>query len=385
MNAKLFEGKETPFYYYDLALLRRTLAAIHTATVDCPHYHVHYAVKACAHPEVLHTIAAAGLGADCVSGGEIMAATHCGFAPEKIVFAGVGKSDREIKTALEIGISCFNVESIPELENINEIAQSMDKTARVAFRINPNVDAHTHAKITTGLNENKFGLAMDDMIPAIRQARQMNNIEYIGLHFHIGSQITEMAPFAALAERINRLQLLLEAEGIATPGINVGGGLGVDYQTPDLNPIPDFDSYFSTFKNKLQVRDGQEVHFELGRSVTAQCGSLVSRVLYVKQGHKKKFVIVDAGMTDLVRPAMYGSYHHTLNLTSESAEEEVYDIVGPICESSDVFHTDYKLPTTRRGDILVFRSAGAYGEIMASQYNCRRLPGSITDSSPEHS
>lgn len=381
MNPKLFEGKETPFYYYDLSLLRRTLTAIKSATADSPHFHVHYAVKACAHPEILRTIAQAGLGADCVSGGEVEIAAEYGFSPEKIVFAGVGKTDWEIQTALDIDIACFNVESLPELENINALAAQSGKKARVAFRINPNIDAHTHAKITTGLNENKFGLAMDDMIAAIRRAQELSHIEYIGLHFHIGSQITEMQPFAALADRINQLQLLLEAEGITTPSINVGGGLGVDYQTPDLHPIPDFEAYFSTFKERLQVRKNQEVHFELGRSVTAQCGSLVSRVVYVKQGHEKQFVIVDAGMTDLVRPAMYGSYHHTLNLTSTSAEEEVYDIVGPICESSDVFHTDYKLPTTRRGDLIVFRSAGAYGETMASRYNCRQLPGSIIYSS----
>lgn len=379
MNIQRFEEQQTPFYYYDLELLRRTLSAIQTATADAPHFRVHYAVKACANPAVLRTIAESGLGADCVSGGEIKVAAQFGFAPERIVFAGVGKADWEIKAALEIGISCFNVESLPELENISELASQMGRVARVAFRINPNVDAHTHAKITTGLNENKFGLAMDDMIPAIRRAQELPAIEYIGLHFHIGSQITEMHPFVSLAKRVNELQLQLEAAGIETPSINVGGGIGIDYQNPDTNPIPDFESYFATFKEHLQVREGQEVHFELGRSITAQCGSLITRVLYVKEGHEKKFIIVDAGMTDLVRPAMYGSYHQTDNLTRPDGEPQVYDIVGPICESSDVFHTNLTFPFTQRGDLLAFRSAGAYGEIMASQYNCRTLPGSITD------
>lgn len=379
MNIQRFEEQQTPFYYYDLELLRRTLSTIKTAIADTPHYHVHYAVKACANPAVLRTIAESDLGADCVSGGEVKVAAQHGFAPGRIVFAGVGKADWEIKAALEIGISCFNVESLPELENINELASQMGRIARVAFRINPNVDAHTHAKITTGLNENKFGLAMEDMIPAIRRAQELPAIEYIGLHFHIGSQITEMHPFASLAERINELQLQLEAAGIVTPSINVGGGLGIDYQHPDTNPIPNFENYFATFKKHLQVREGQEVHFELGRSITAQCGSLITRVLYVKEGHEKKFIIVDAGMTDLVRPAMYGSYHQTDNLSCPDGERQVYDIVGPICESSDVFHTNLTFPFTKRGDLLAFRSAGAYGEIMASQYNCRTLPGSITD------
>lgn len=376
MNYSDFQGRPTPFYHYDLSLLRQTLQAIQDATADAPHFHVHYAVKACATPAVLRVIADSGLGADCVSGGEVERAFEQGFPAEKIVFAGVGKTDREIETALRIGIAAFNVESVPELEVINEIAERLGITARVAFRINPNVDAHTHAKITTGLNENKFGLAIDDMVSTIRRAQALPHVEYIGLHFHIGSQITELHPFVALCERINELQTALRQAGIVTPSINVGGGLGVDYEHPLDHPIPDFASYFAVFKQHLLLEAGQEVHFELGRSIVAQCGVLVSRVLYVKQGHEKQFVILDAGMTDLIRPAMYGSYHQADNLTSTATETQVYDIVGPICESSDVFLTDYRLPITQRGDLLVFRSAGAYGEIMASQYNCRQLPAS---------
>ena len=340
---------------------------------------MHYAVKACATPGILRLIAAAGLGADCVSGGEVERAADCGFAPADIVFAGVGKSDQEINTALRLGISCFNVESLPELEVINELAAAQGKVANVAFRINPNVDAHTHAKITTGLNENKFGLAMEDMLPAIRRAQELPAVKYVGLHFHIGSQITELEPFENLVQRVNELQNVLDAEGIRTEWINVGGGLGVNYAQPEEEPIPDFASYFRVFKEKLALRPGQQVHFELGRAVVAQCGSLVCRVLYVKHGHEKDFVIVDAGMTDLMRPALYGSTHEARNLSHPEAPIARFDIVGPICESSDVFLSDYNLPSPQRGDLIAFKSAGAYGEIMASCYNCRPLPESWID------
>lgn len=388
MTTEHFEGRQTPFYYYDLALLRRTLDAINEAKADCPNYCVHYAVKACAAPEILNEIAKAGLGADCVSGGEVLRAAENGFSASDIVFAGVGKADWEIEAALDLGISMFNVESLPELEVINELAVARGKVARVAFRINPNVDGHTHAKITTGLVENKFGIAMENMIFAIRRAETLSNVEFVGLHFHIGSQITEMSPFAALCSRINELTAQLEGDGIHVKSINVGGGLGVDYQHPDTCPIPDFKAYFDTFRTHLRLADDQELHFELGRAVVAQCGALVTRVLYVKEGHQKSFVIVDAGMTDLIRPALYDAYHQADNLTAAedtkrqataNDAQQTYDVVGPICESSDVFLRDYQMPLTRRGDLIVFRTAGAYGEIMASQYNCRRLPGRMVE------
>ena len=379
MDLKRFSERRTPFYTYDTQLLQQTLAAIRDAIADAPHFHVHYAVKACATPGILRLIAAAGLGADCVSGGEIERAADCGFAPADIVFAGVGKSDQEINTALRLGISCFNVESLPELEVINELAAAQGKVANVAFRINPNVDAHTHAKITTGLNENKFGLAMEDMLPAIRRAQELPAVKYVGLHFHIGSQITELEPFENLVQRVNELQNVLDAEGIRTEWINVGGGLGVNYAQPEEDPIPDFAGYFRVFKEKLALRPGQQVHFELGRAVVAQCGSLISRVLYVKHGHEKDFVIVDAGMTDLMRPALYGSTHEARNLSHPEAPIARFDIVGPICESSDVFLSNYNMPSPQRGDLIAFKSAGAYGEIMASCYNCRPLPASWID------
>ena len=382
MNLSKLEQNETPFYYYDLGLLARTLQAIRQAVADAPQFHVHYAVKACATPAILQKISQAGLGADCVSGGEIVRAIEAGFPSSRIVYAGVGKTDREIRIALQHDIAAFNVESTAELEVINALATEMGRKARVAFRINPNVDAHTHEKITTGLNENKFGIAMQDACSAIRLAQQLESIDFIGLHFHIGSQITSFEPFVELCHCINALSEKLEAEGIEVRSINVGGGLGIDYDHPEEHPIPDFEGYFRTFKEHLRLRPSQELHFELGRAVVAQCGNLVSRVVYVKHGIAKHFIIVDAGMTDLIRPAMYGSFHKPVNMSAAARGEEgseVYDLVGPICESSDVFVKDYEMPLTQRGDIIVFRSAGAYGEIMASQYNCRPLPGSIAE------
>lgn len=375
-----FKKIRTPFYYYDTDLLRQTLKDIRANT--SPDMHVHYAVKACANPKVLGIIAQEGFGADCVSGGEIQAALNAGFPAGKIVYAGVGKSDWEIELGLDVGIFAFNVESIPELEIINQLAVLKGKRARIALRINPNVGAHTHANITTGLAENKFGIDMQDMERVIAVANAMNGVEFIGLHFHIGSQILEMDDFAALSCRINEIQDRLEAAGIPTVSdINVGGGLGIDYRQPDHNPIPDFRSYFGTYRKNLRLRPGQQLHFELGRAIVGQCGTLVARVLYIKSNPIKNFCIVDAGMTDLIRPALYDAYHHIENLTAESPSDYVtYDVVGPICESSDVFIKNYGMPRTGRGDLVAFRSAGAYGEIMASGYNCRTLPeGYITE------
>lgn len=375
-----FQKLRTPFYYYDTALLRRTLTEIlHNLS---PNMHVHYAVKACANPKILNIIAQAGLGADCVSGGEIQAALHAGFPANKIVYAGVGKSDWEIELGLDADIFAFNVESIPELEIINQLSISKGKKARVALRINPNVGAHTHSNITTGLAENKFGIDMQDMEYLIGMTQEMSGVEFVGLHFHIGSQILEMDDFVVLSHRINEIQNRLEATGIHTiENINVGGGLGIDYKQPDHNPIPDFHAYFDTYRQNLQLRPGQQLHFELGRSIVGQCGTLVSRVLYIKSNPIKNFCIVDAGMTDLVRPALYGAYHQVDNLTADTPTDFVtYDVVGPICESSDVFIKNYGMPRTKRGDLVAFRSAGAYGEIMASGYNCRQLPvGYITE------
>ena len=383
------QTRQTPYYLYDTELLQRTLEVLNREVQKYTNYEVHYAIKANANPMLLRLINRAGLGIDCVSGGEIEAAVKAGFPTSKIVFAGVGKSDWEIRTALHNDIYCFNVESIPELEVINELAGRMSKRAGICFRINPDVGAHTHANITTGLAENKFGIALEDTLRVIRIARNMEHIRLRGLHFHIGSQILEMDDFRDLALRINEIQDSLQAEGITLEDINVGGGLGVDYDNPNAHPIPNFRDYFATFHTHLRQRPGQHIHFELGRAIVAQCGSLITRVLYIKEGTERQFAIVDAGMTELIRPALYGAHHkiesisasNQLQLSQElpfmtTDELQTYDVVGPICESSDIFGHDVRLPRLQRGDLLAIRSAGAYGETMASQYNLRPLPKS---------
>ena len=366
-----FASIETPFYYYDMDLLRSTLSE--AASVSGRYgYKVHYAVKANANSEILDEVRRAGLGVDCVSGNEIKAALRSGFDPSGIVFAGVGKTDREIVTALKAGISCFNVESSAELEVIDELAGNLGVKADIAFRVNPNVNAHTHHYITTGLEENKFGIGLWELESIIAKAEQLPNVNLEGLHFHIGSQILEMGPFRELCNRINGIQKDLEARKIAIRSINVGGGLGIDYIRPDENPVPDFESYFGTFAKYLELREGQELHFELGRALVAQCGTLITKVSYVKEGQHKKFAIVDAGMNDLIRPALYQAYHKIENLSSDGPEDR-YDVVGPVCESSDCFGKEVQLPQTSRGDLLAIRSAGAYGQIMAMRYNLRDL------------
>lgn len=361
----------TPFYYYDVKLLQDTLDMVKNEAGKYG-YHAHYAVKANANPRILSIIAENGLGADCVSGGEVKAALDAGFPADKIVFAGVGKADWEINLGLDNDIFCFNVESAVELEIIDELAAAKNKVASVALRINPEVDAHTHAKITTGMKENKFGINLSQLGQVLDNLANLKNVKLIGIHFHIGSQITDMSAFRNLVIRVNEIQEDLEARGIRIENVNFGGGLGIDYYHPNHLPIPAFDNYFAVFNKLLKVRPGQQVHFEPGRSVVAQCGTLISKVLYVKEGETKKFAILDAGFTELIRPAMYDAYHRIENISSDE-EVELYDVVGPICESSDVFGKDVELNKAHRGDLIALRSAGAYGEVMASQYNCRQL------------
>lgn len=364
----------TPFYFYDTTLLKNTLEAIKKET-DKYNFTQHYAIKANANPRILKLIASYGFGADCVSGGEVRAAIEAGFPADKVVFAGVGKADWEINLALDADIFCFNVESLAELYIINELAIAKNKIARVEFRVNPNVDAHTHAKITTGLSENKFGINLSQISSVIKEAKTLSNIQVVGLHFHIGSQITDMSAFKDLCIKANELQDSLEKEGFTFPNMNFGGGLGIDYHHPNHINIPDFENYFAVFNKLVERREGQNIHFELGRAVVGQCGNLISRVLYVKEGEVKRFAILDAGFTELIRPAMYDAYHRIENLSSNLAEKE-YDVVGPICESSDVFGKEVMLNEVKRGDIIALRSAGAYGEVMSSQYNLRNLPNS---------
>ncbi len=368
---KRITGAETPFYYYDLDLLNATLDQVKDAA-DKRGFHVHYALKANFNERLLNTIQSKGFGADCVSGAEVQKSIDRGFAPEKITFAGVGKSDKEIITALKHGIFAFNVESIQEMEVINELAGQQNVIAKVSLRINPNVDAHTHHYITTGLDENKFGVPTSELENAAAVIRNATNVALIGLHFHVGSQITDMNVFKSLCVKVNEWKNWFEERGTQITVINVGGGLGVDYQNPDGNPIPDFEAYFDIFDKFLERSVQQEVHFELGRAIVAQCGSLVSRVLYTKSGLKKNFLILDAGMTELMRPALYQAYHKIEKVGfSRSHEVKNYDVVGPICESSDCFGKEVPLEECKRGDMIAIRTAGAYGEVMASNYNLR--------------
>lgn len=365
---------KTPCYYYNIDLLEKTLESVKAAS-EKYRYHVHYAIKANANPVLLKLIQRYGLGADCVSGNEIARALECGFPAEKIVYAGVGKSDEEIELALQNDIFCFNCESLPEILVIDEIARRLNKKAKIALRINPNVDAHTHHYITTGIEENKFGIYLYDLEHVITAVNPLKNIELTGLHFHIGSQITDMSVFRGLCLRVNEIQKKLKQQGVILSQVNFGGGLGIDYDKPYGEPIADFTSYFDTFADFFEPEPHQQIHFELGRSIIAHCGDLISKVLYVKEGKNKKFVILDAGMNDLLRPALYQAFHKIENISSHGPEEK-YDVVGPICESSDCFGKDVTLSETSRGDRIVIHSCGAYGETMASQYNLRNLPGS---------
>ncbi len=373
-NIDKLKNIQTPFYYYNTELLRNTLGVVKTETERFGYFQ-HYAIKANANARILKIIASYGFGADCVSGGEIKAALNAGFPSNKIVYAGVGKADWEINLGLEADIFCFNVESLAELLIINELAENKNKIANVELRINPNVDAHTHAKITTGLAENKFGINIGQIDSILEESKKLANIKVIGLHFHIGSQITQMAPFEALCKRVNELQIELEQKGYHFENLNFGGGLGIDYQNPVENSIPNFSDFFKAYSENIQKREGQNIHFELGRAIVGQCGNLISKVLYVKEGEVKNFAILDAGMTELIRPAMYDSYHQIENITS-CGETAKYDVVGPICESSDVFGKDRSLNMVKRGNLIALHSAGAYGEVMSSMYNLRELPKS---------
>lgn len=368
-----FNQIETPFYFYDLEVLRNTLEVVKKESANSG-YKVHYAVKANANPRILKIISSYGLGADCVSYNEIEAAIAAGFNPSDIVFAGVGKTDKDITAALQAGIYCFNCESIPEIEVMNQLAEKLHKTASIALRINPYIDAHTHKYITTGIEESKFGINTWEIDDVIRRLAGFKNIKLIGIHFHIGSQITRMSVFKSLCARINELQIWFSSHNISLEIINVGGGLGIDYENPEHNP--EFPDYFSLLHEFIDLLPGQELHTEPGRSIVGQCGSLISKVLFIKNGSNTQFAIIDAGMTDLIRPALYQAHHKIENLSSRGSIYR-YDVVGPICESSDTFAKFIELPETSRGNIIAIRSAGAYGEAMAMRYNLRDLPKSV--------
>ncbi len=370
---KKFREIPTPFYYYDLDVLNETCRKVKEES-EKSGFSIHYAVKANANPRILGIIASYGFGADCVSYNEIERAMECGFSPSDIVFAGVGKTDHEIESALKARISCFNCESIAEIEVVDSIAGRLNMNATIALRINPYIEAHTHKYITTGIAESKFGISAWELKDVLERMATLGNVTLEGIHFHIGSQITKMSVFKSLCSRVNELQEWFSSQNIDLKTINLGGGLGIDYNNPDS--APDFDEYFSLIRELVRIRPGQKIHFEPGRSIVAQCGSLITKVLYIKKGSNTTFAVVDAGMTDLIRPALYQAHHEIQNLSSDGKTEK-YDVVGPICESSDTFAKFIELPETVRGDILAIRSAGAYGETMASRYNLRDIPKSV--------
>lgn len=368
-----FRNIPTPFYYYDLDVLTNTLETL-KKEASRAEFKLHYAVKANHNPEILKIISSYGLGADCVTWNEIDAALKAGFDPAGIVFAGVGKSDNEIINAIKADIFCFNCESIPEMEVINEFAVKLNKKVRIALRINPLIDAQTHKYITTGIAESKFGINTWDLEEVLNKLSDMKHLELIGIHFHVGSQITKLSIFKTLCIHINEIQEWFSVRNSELKVINVGGGLGIDYENPDKPQK--FGEYFSLIRKFVDLRPGQEIHAEPGRSIVGQCGSLISKVLYIKKGSNTNFAVIDAGMTDLIRPALYQAYHKIENLTSNGKLTR-YDVDGPVCESSDTFAKFIELPETKRGDIIAIRSAGAYGEAMASRYNLRNLAPAV--------
>ncbi len=367
-----FKSVDTPFYFYDLQKLRTVLDAL-DREINQYKYHIHYALKANANPVILKEMVKRGYGADCVSGGEVQASLDAGFIPDQVVFAGVGKSDAEINLALNNNISCFNAESLQELEVINELAAQKNKIAKIALRLNPDVDAKTHRYITTGLNENKFGINPGDLPQVIELLNTAKNLEFHGLHFHIGSQITDLSAFKHLCLKVNEFNNYFKEHQLYPKTINVGGGLGIDYHNPEEKLIPDFINFFRIFDRFLELDPNQEVHFEPGRSLVANCGELITRVLYIKPGLSKSFAVVDAGMNELIRPALYEAFHKIDNLSNPQNHDKKYDVVGPVCETSDTFGKDVPLPETRRGDLITIQSAGAYGEVMAGNYNLRGI------------
>ena len=367
-----FTSQRTPFYYYDVRLLRTTLEEMCRLVAAYPSWQVHYALKANFNAEILRIIAGYGLGAECVSGGEIRAALAAGFAPASIIFSGVGKRDDEIILALQEGIGRFNVESTAELQVINDIALSLGKKAAINIRVNPDIGSHISANISASLAETKFGIHHSMLESAVLLASELPGIKLCGLHFHIGSQILDMNVFTSLSNRVNQCLALMEQMGVELVDVNMGGGLGVEYEHPNHVHRADFASYFKVFGKHLNTI--LPVHFELGRSIVAPCGALISRVLYIKEGLYRRFVVLDASMTDLIRPALYHAYHRIENISSDEPEEQ-YDVVGPVCESSDVFDKGAVLNRCHRGDFVAIRSAGAYGESMASHFSCRPLPG----------
>jgi diaminopimelate decarboxylase len=363
------ELKETPYYEYDMRVLRDTLEVVNNSIKDVD-YRIHYALKANTQDSILKEIKESGFGVDCVSGNEMELAVQMGFDKEKILFAGVGKTDKELDFAIENSIGCINCESLEELQLISDKSMKLSKITKVALRLNPNIDAKTHKYISTGKSENKFGISNLELKELIDTLDAFQGVDITGLHFHIGSQIMDLNPFIELCEKVKLILNQLK-EYFDITFINVGGGLGVDYERPEENLIPDFESYFNVFKKHLDI--DLPIYFELGRSIIAQCGKLYSQVLYVKKGDTRDFAIIDAGMTELLRPALYGAKHciQKEEVGGRGLVSAKYDIVGPICESSDCFAENLSLPVLKRGDRLTISTVGAYGQEMSLNYNLR--------------
>ena len=365
----LAESVGTPFYCYSTATLERHYRVFADALPKGSL--IAYSVKANGNLAVLKTLGNLGAGADIVSGGELRKALAAGIAANRIVFSGVGKTKAEMRLALEAGIYQFNVESEPELEALNEVAGALNKRAPITIRVNPDVDAKTHAKISTGKAENKFGIPWGRARAAYARAATLKNIEIVGVDVHIGSQITELAPFETAFRLVADFVGALRADGHTISRVDLGGGLGVPYRT-DNEPPPDPAAYGAMAAAITKPLNAQLI-LEPGRLIAANAGILVSRVIYVKRGEHKQFLIIDAGMNDLVRPAMYDAFHDVVPVKQASAESlrERYDVVGPICETSDLFAADRDMPRLKDGDLVAILTAGAYGAVMSSAYNAR--------------
>ena len=365
---KRFINLSTPFYYYDLDILEKNLLNLKNSLK--PFNKVHFSVKSNTNPRILSVIKNFNLGIDAVSANEIKHCINLGFTPRDIVFAGVGKSDEEIEYGIINNISYFNVESLQELEVIDSISKKFSKKTTVSIRINPNIKSETHKKIQTGSSDDKFGIDLND-ISHIPKLRKLENINITGLHFHIGSQIINLKPFHDLCKISNEILNYLRENDIKIKNINVGGGLGIDYEYPEKNLLSNFKEFINLFNNEIRLDKNQSIHFELGRSIVGQCGFLISKILYSKKSYDKNFLILDSGMNNLIRPALYNSKHKISNLTSKNSDHLNYDVAGPICESSDTFAKDYRLVKSIRGDLIAIHSCGAYAESMSSNYNLR--------------
>lgn len=370
------KGYETPYYLYDINLFRQTLESVVYESKKYD-YKVHYAIKANYDDYLLQIIKEYGIGIDCASGNEVKKAIEAGFDPKGIVYAGVGKRDKEIKYAIEQDILTINCESIEELKVVNKFAAEAGKIVDIALRVNPDIDPKTNHCIDTGQADSKFGISYEEILDSANEIKALKSLNIIGIHLHIGSQIRELHVFENMCNKVNVIVENLERLGFEFSFVDVGGGLGINYDVPENEPIPNFASLFSIVHNYLNVGK-KSIHFEFGRSIVGECGELITTVLFNKTtATGRRLVIVDSSMTELVRPAMYGSYHNIENITSENEKKIKYTVVGTACESTDVFDASVSLKETKRGDLLTIKSAGAYGMSMASRYNLHDLPPAI--------